>query len=83
MGWYGLDDPTGSGYEPVAGSCEQGNEPWGSIKFLSSYTTGGFSRRAQLHEVSFEVGETVIVPLFKSVARKRLVETIIDCVSDL
>jgi hypothetical protein len=39
----------------VEGSCEHGNEPSESIKvgkFLSSYTTGGFSRRAQLHEVS-------------------------------
>jgi hypothetical protein len=32
---------------------EHGNEPSGSIKcceFLNSCTTGGFSRRAQLHE---------------------------------
>jgi hypothetical protein len=39
----------------VEGSCEHGNEPSGSIKcwkFLSSCTVGGFSRRAQLHEVS-------------------------------
>jgi hypothetical protein len=39
----------------VEGSCEHGNEPSGSInvgKFLSSCTDGGFSRRAQLHEVS-------------------------------
>jgi hypothetical protein len=38
----------------VEGSCEHGNEPSGSIKcwkFLSSCTIGGFSRRAQLHEV--------------------------------
>jgi hypothetical protein len=38
----------------VEGSCEHGNESSGSInagKFLSSCTIGGFSRRAQLHEV--------------------------------
>jgi hypothetical protein len=40
---------------PVKGSCEHGNEPSGSKnvrKFLSSCTTGGFSRKARLHEVS-------------------------------
>jgi hypothetical protein len=40
----------------VEGSCEHGNEPSGSInvgKFLSSCTTGGFPRTAQLHGVSF------------------------------
>jgi hypothetical protein len=26
--------------------------PWNAGKFLSGYTIGGFSRRAQLHEVS-------------------------------
>jgi hypothetical protein len=31
MGECGLDS-SGSGYGPVAGSCENGNEPWGSIK---------------------------------------------------
>jgi hypothetical protein len=31
MGWYGLDR-SGSGYGPVEGSCERGNEPTGSIK---------------------------------------------------
>jgi hypothetical protein len=34
----------------VGGYCEHGNESSDSI--LSSCTTGGFSRRAQLHEVS-------------------------------
>jgi hypothetical protein len=29
--WYGLDR-SGSGYGPVEGSCEHGNEPSGSIK---------------------------------------------------
>jgi hypothetical protein len=39
----------------MVGSCGHGNEPSGSInvgKFLSICTTGGFSRRAQLHGVS-------------------------------
>jgi hypothetical protein len=39
----------------VAGSCEHGNELSGSIEcweFLSSCINGGFSRRAQLNEVS-------------------------------
>jgi hypothetical protein len=39
----------------VEGSCERGNEHSGSIKcweVLSSCTIGGFSVRAQLHEVS-------------------------------
>jgi hypothetical protein len=37
-------------------SCEHGNEhlrvPQNIGKFLSTYTIGGFSGRAQLHEVS-------------------------------
>jgi hypothetical protein len=39
----------------VEGSCEHSDESSGSIKFgkfLSNCTIGGFSRRAQLHEVS-------------------------------
>jgi hypothetical protein len=35
----------------MEGSCEHGNEPLGSVKrwkFLSSCTTGGFSRRAEI-----------------------------------
>jgi hypothetical protein len=31
MGWYGVDS-SGSGEGPVAGSCELGSEPSGSIK---------------------------------------------------
>jgi hypothetical protein len=31
MGWYGLD-PSGSGYGPVEGSCEHGDEPSSSMK---------------------------------------------------
>jgi hypothetical protein len=30
MGWYGLDR-SGSGYGPVEGSCEHGDEPSGSL----------------------------------------------------
>jgi hypothetical protein len=40
----------------MAGSCELGNEPLGSIKILeiiSICVTGGCSRRAQLHVVSY------------------------------
>jgi hypothetical protein len=36
----------------VEGSCEHGNEPKGSIKLLSTCTTGDLSRRARLHAVS-------------------------------
>jgi hypothetical protein len=39
----------------VEGCCEDGNEPSGSInvgKFLRNCSAGGFSRRAQLHDVS-------------------------------
>jgi hypothetical protein len=39
----------------VEGSCEHGDEISGSKnvrKLLSSYTTCGFSRRVQFHEVS-------------------------------
>jgi hypothetical protein len=32
MGWYGLDS-SGSGWIPVVGSCEHGNEPLGSVKY--------------------------------------------------
>jgi hypothetical protein len=32
MGWYGLDR-SGSGYGPMEGSYEHGNEPSGYIKF--------------------------------------------------
>jgi hypothetical protein len=39
----------------VEGSCEHGNEPSNAGKFLSSCTTGGFSRRAHLHEISYFV----------------------------
>jgi hypothetical protein len=53
MGWYGLDQ-TGSGYGPVEGSCEHGDEPSGSFKllvcFLSGCTIASFSGRAQFRK---------------------------------
>jgi hypothetical protein len=45
----------GSGWGLVERSCEHGNEssvPENAGKFSGSGTIGGFSRRAQLHEVS-------------------------------
>jgi hypothetical protein len=50
-GWGGMD------WIDLAqeGPCEHGNETSGSInvgKLLSGCATGGFSKRAQLHEVS-------------------------------
>jgi hypothetical protein len=54
MRWYGLDWSCLE-QKPVEGSCEHDKEPSGSIKFgkfLSSCTTGSFSRRTLLHEVS-------------------------------
>jgi hypothetical protein len=56
IGWGGLNwTDLAQERGPVEGSCEHGNEPSGYIKrwkFLSSCTTGGFSRRAHLHEIS-------------------------------
>jgi hypothetical protein len=52
MYWIDLAQDKG----PVEGSCEHGNESSDSIKvgaFLSSCTTGGFSRRAQFPGVNF------------------------------
>jgi hypothetical protein len=54
MWGYGLD-LTSSGYRQVAGTCECGNEPSGSIKcgeFLDSYKPVSFSRRILLRGVS-------------------------------
>jgi hypothetical protein len=42
----------------LAGSCEHGNEPSGSVKcgeFLRRWTTGGFSRRTRLPRVDQSV----------------------------
>jgi hypothetical protein len=50
VGWDGMT------WRLVEDSYEHGNEPSGSMKcwkFLSSCTTGSFSRRAQLHGVSY------------------------------
>jgi hypothetical protein len=50
---YGMD--YGSGQDLLEGSCEHGNEPWGSInfgKFLGSSSTGDLSRMAEFHEDS-------------------------------
>jgi hypothetical protein len=47
---------TGSGQGPVEDSCEHGSEASVSIKcakFLSKCVTSGFSRRAQLHGISY------------------------------
>jgi hypothetical protein len=44
MEWCGLVR-SGSGYRPVEGSCEHGDEPVGSMnagKFLGGCTIGGF-----------------------------------------
>jgi hypothetical protein len=53
MGLYGLDR-SGSGKGPVEGSCENCNQPSGSINVnkLFSRCTSGFLRMAQFHEVS-------------------------------
>jgi hypothetical protein len=49
----------------VEGSCEHGNETWGSIKcwdyFLSGCAIGSFSRRAQLHELVSVIPRIVIL----------------------
>jgi hypothetical protein len=50
----GIDSP-GSGYGPVEGSCEHGNEPSGSRgggDSLTSSVTTGFSRTTLFHGVS-------------------------------
>jgi hypothetical protein len=36
VGWCGLDE-TGSGWGPVEGSCEYGDEPSGSLKLLGIF----------------------------------------------
>jgi hypothetical protein len=48
-------DCAGSGLGQLAGTCECGNKPSGSIKcgkFLDYLQAGGFSRRTPLHVVS-------------------------------
>jgi hypothetical protein len=54
MWWYRLDR-SGSRLRPVKGSCENVMNlrvPQNAGKFLSTRTIGGFSRRAQFHEVN-------------------------------
>jgi hypothetical protein len=54
---------------PVEGSCENGNEPSGSIKvgkFLSSCATGGLLRRAHFHGICWLVGCNLRSPLCTS-----------------
>jgi hypothetical protein len=54
MWGYGLNY-AGSGYRQVAGNCECGNEPLGSIKcgnFLTSCKPVSFSRKTLLRRVS-------------------------------
>jgi hypothetical protein len=55
VGRRGLDS-SGSGYGPVAGSCEHGNEPSGSIKvgeFLDYLNFYWLSRMTLLHVVIY------------------------------
>jgi hypothetical protein len=52
-------DWSGSVEGPVDGPFEHGNEFPDSInagRFLSSYTTGGFSRRARFIAINKEIG---------------------------
>jgi hypothetical protein len=53
---WGELDLAGSGWGPVAGFCEQGNEPSGSIKkagnSLTRWVTIGFSKNILHHGVS-------------------------------
>jgi hypothetical protein len=49
--WCGLDS-AGSGYSPVAGFCEYGNETSGSMKvreFIDCLSNISFSRKILLH----------------------------------
>jgi hypothetical protein len=55
MGWYGLDR-TGSGYEPVEGSCERG-EPSGSLKLLGIFWMA--AQLAAFHEGLSSVSKQV------------------------
>jgi hypothetical protein len=51
-------DASGSGWGPVAGCCEHGNEPSGSIKggeFLTSWATVKSWRRTALHGVGLSM----------------------------
>jgi len=52
MDWHGLDW-SGSDYNHMAGCCECGNEPSGSIKCGECLDRGpvSFSRRAPIHGI--------------------------------
>jgi hypothetical protein len=56
MDRWGELDLAGSGWGPMAGFCEQSNEPLGPIKkagyFLTSLVTISFSNNVLHHEVS-------------------------------
>jgi hypothetical protein len=59
MGWYGLDW-SDSEQGQVEGSCEHDLRiPLIVGMFLSSCKIGGFSRRAQIHEVSSLVSQCI------------------------
>jgi hypothetical protein len=56
----------------VEGSCEHGNETSGSLNvgtFVSSFSTGDFSRRTQLQEVS---SLSIFYPLPQTLWRRML-----------
>jgi hypothetical protein len=52
MGWIDLAEDTEQ-WKALVNMVMNLAVPYNSGKFLNSCTTGGFSRRAQLHEVSW------------------------------
>jgi hypothetical protein len=56
IGWYGTDwvdlTPVRDHWRALMNTIMNLRVPWNVGAFLSSCTTGGFSRRARLHEVS-------------------------------
>jgi hypothetical protein len=66
MGWNKLDS-SGSGLGPVEGSCENDNKASGSKKvgkFLSNWSTCGFSRKTHPHELISYLTEQVPTPTY-------------------